>query len=253
LRDSEFITEMDGKLYYHNGIKYTIVPVGCRARNGAAEIRVQAAKRLLGTMNLTSCEVTALDLQTLVYQAANVINSTPLGSMQRNLTSYQLCPVTPLDFCMIGAERPVLKTSMMFPALLNSHFMAMQSTWNLMIKIHNEIIVPKLLLKPKWASEKNSEKIEVGDLVYMMRKGQNNFSPCYTTAEVEECHGGLDEVKRTITVRYIGPELLRRVGTKEPDDWPPQSKKRKLVIEEADVFRERTTVKDTRSVIKLTQ
>jgi hypothetical protein len=51
--------------------------------------------------------------------------------------------------------------------------------------------------------------------------------------------------------RYIGPELLQREGTKKPDDWPPQSKKRKVVIEEADVIRERTTIKDTRSVIKL--
>ena len=39
--------------------------------------------------------------------------------------------------------------------------------------------------------------------------------------------------------------------TREPDDWPPQSKKRRVVIEEADIIRERTTEKDTRSVIKL--
>jgi hypothetical protein len=71
------------------------------------------------TVDQDAAEITALDLEIMVYQAANVINSTPLGSMQRNLTSDQLCPVKPVS-CMIGAERPVLKSSMMFPASLNS-------------------------------------------------------------------------------------------------------------------------------------
>ena len=55
LRESEFVTESEGKLYYHNGCSFTTVPVGCHARNGAAEMREEAVKRLLGAMNLTSC------------------------------------------------------------------------------------------------------------------------------------------------------------------------------------------------------
>ena len=46
LRESEFVTEDEGKLYYHNGCSFTIVPVACQDRNGAAEIRVKAVKRL---------------------------------------------------------------------------------------------------------------------------------------------------------------------------------------------------------------
>ena len=81
LRDSEFVTEFEGKLYYNKGFNFTVVPVGRHARNGAAEIRVKAAKRLLGSMNMTTAQVTALDLQTLAYQAQSIINSTSLGTM----------------------------------------------------------------------------------------------------------------------------------------------------------------------------
>ena len=34
-------------------------------------------------------------------------------------------------------------------------------------------------------------------------------------------------IERVLTVKYIGPEILRREGTKEADELPPQSKKRK--------------------------
>ena len=210
LRESEYVTELEGKLYYHNGFSSTVVPVGCHARNGAAEIRVKAAKRLLGSMNLTYCELTAMDLQTLAYQAMNIINNTPLGAMQKHHTSEQLCSVTPMDFCMVGGARPILKTPLSFPSSINAHFLTMQATWNAMIKIHTEIIIPLLLPLPKWESETRSEKINEGDLIYMKRKEQSSFSPCYTWARVEKCHTSLDGLERTLTVKYIGPEILRR-------------------------------------------
>ena len=75
LKESEFVTEEEGKLYYHKGFSFTIVPVGCHARNGAKEIRVKAVKRLLGSMKLTSCNITALDMQTLVYHAMHIIEN----------------------------------------------------------------------------------------------------------------------------------------------------------------------------------
>ena len=52
-------------------------------------------------------------------------------------------------------------------------------------------------------------------------------------------------------MRYIGPEIMRREGTKEDDEWPPQSKKRKVEVLDIDEIRLRTTVKDSRSIIKL--
>ena len=84
-----------------------------------------------------------------------------------------------------------------------------------MIKIHSENIVPLLLPLPKWTDDTKSESIEKGDLIYMMKREQITFVPCYTRAIVEETHTSLDKMERTLTVRYVGAELLIREETKD--------------------------------------
>ena len=150
---------------------------------------------------------------------------------------------------MIGASRPVLKTPMSFPSSIREHFRTMQATWNGMIKIHAQTIIPLLLPVPKWESDARSERIEVGDLIYMKRKEQSHYAPCFSCAIVEECHTSEDGVDRILTVKYVGPEIMRREGTKDDDEWPPQSKKRKIEMLDIDEVRLRTTVKDSRSII----
>ena len=120
LRDSEYVTQYDGKLHYSKGFDFTVFPVGCHARNGAAEIRVKAAKRLLGSMNMTTMQVTALDLQTRASepQAQSIINSTPLGTMVRP-ASNKLSVVSPMDFTILGRNRRTLITSISFPKSLD--------------------------------------------------------------------------------------------------------------------------------------
>ena len=106
-----------------------------------------------------------------------------------------------------------------------------------MIKIHNENIVPLLLPLPKWTDDTKSESIEKGDLIYMMKRERITFVPCYTHAIVEETHTSLDKMERTLTVRYVGAELLRREETKDDNDWPPQSKKKSEEVSESDMIK----------------
>ena len=60
----------------------------------------------------------------------------------------------------------------------DEHFLAMQSAWNAMIKIHSENIVPLPLPLPKWTDDTKSESIEKGDLIYMMKREQSTFALC---------------------------------------------------------------------------
>ena len=144
LRDSEFVTEVDGRLILNRGFSYTIVPVGKHSNNGAAEARVRAAKRLLGALDMCACEVSILGLVTLLAQAASLINQTPLGSMTRQDQKELYC-VSPLDFCLMGASRPLVKNFMSFPTTLDNHFLNMEKCWNTMVKMHAEHLVPALL------------------------------------------------------------------------------------------------------------
>ena len=84
-----------------------------------------------------------------------------------------------------------------------------------------------------------------------MKREQSTFARCYSCAMVEETHMSLNKLKRTLTIRYVGPELLRREGTKEDGDWPPQSKKESEEACDNDLVKVRYTVKDSRSIIKM--
>ena len=80
-----------------SGTIWEFVPAGCQFRNGLAEARIGAAKRMVAHMLTTATNgekpvLNYAELGTLLAKVANVINDRPIGV--KGLTEDELVPIS---------------------------------------------------------------------------------------------------------------------------------------------------------------
>ena len=192
---SEFATE--------TRFKWIVSPANSPWRQGRAEVRIKAIKRLL-KISAGSYRLTPSELQTVLFEAANLSNERPIGVYKTSSSDGSFPVITPNSLLM-GRSRNAVPDD----AQLGSHLkkserfeLIQQATsdfWSLWVKQ----VTPEKILRQKWHS--TGRNLKTGDVVLIHEKTAIKGS--YLLGLVKEAKEGRDGFVRSCTVTYTVPNM----------------------------------------------
>ena len=211
--------------------RYKFVAPPDHHQNGMCENRVKQCKKIIGKLDLENNPMSILNLQVILCQSAELLNSTPLGSTLGE-TDEILDILTPNKLAGKFSKRRLMKP-VTIPPDVSSIMREHEEKWQEIVKLYSNSIIPALLKNQKWFKEEN-EGIRVGGVV-MFKKRSSNFVPGYSLGIITELHLSADGVARQATVEYVGGIDSDEINMDKEDS--------KVV--------KRKTVRDTNSLILL--
>jgi hypothetical protein len=180
------------------GTEWHIVPTGGQHYNGQAERLIGLLKRCLeGTLN--SCRLTLGELNTVVAEAAQMVNSRPIAKN----TGDPECggPITPLHLQLGRATVEVPSMRFEEAPRLTQRLQFIEETKRQLWKKWMQQVFSGRMLNHKWT--KTVRNVAVGDIVYLAEA--ENDDPTYRLGKVVEADPGEDGCVRTVKVQYTNP------------------------------------------------
>ena len=180
-------------------VEWQFVPVKGQHANGCAEAIVKSSKRLL-TIVLQSKRVSFTELQTVLFEVAQILNCRPLGLYHKPGTDpLDGGPITPNHLLLGRATNmtPFLKYEQNVSLTKRIRFLntIVEEFWN-KFKV---VVYPSLMPTYKWKREKRLAK--VGDIVLLdIDDGKVGH---YTLGKVVGIKSNKDNLPRTLTLEYV--------------------------------------------------
>ena len=183
------------------GIKWTIAPAEGQHTNGLSESLIRSVKRSL-KIQVAGNVLTFSQLQFVLFEIANIINSRPIGIMTGSDTE-QPSPITPNDLILGRAtssvpqgpfdtkkKRTVIKQFQFLQTIVTSWW----DTWY-------QTVFPSLVPNYKWLQRHRN--ICVGDVCLI--RYRNDLRATYRLGRVVETKKGDDGLVRTVVLKYKLP------------------------------------------------
>ena len=163
--------------------------------NGISEAMVKQVKRNL-VMAVGTHILTFEELQTILFEAANLLNERPIGTKTKNPDEgAYLCP----NDLVMGRSRSAT------PAAEFNEDLDERKRWNFIQCVSNsfwkrwmEYYFHTLIVRPKWHTAKRN--VQVGDVVLV--QDSNSIRGHWKLAEVILATPGSDNLVRDVTIRY---------------------------------------------------
>ena len=166
------------------------------SENGCCEAMIKQAKRCL-MLSLRESTLTVLELQTVFYEASNLLNQRPIGvkTQDPDQGSY-LCPN---DLLLGRASNNAPSGFMEQDEGLRARWKFVQSVVSSFWRRWMRDYFHTLVLRSKWHTAKRN--LQVGDIVLV--KDSNNVRGCWKLlAQVCEVFPGNDGMMRDVAIRY---------------------------------------------------
>ena len=179
--------------------QWTVSPADAPWRQGKAERRIGVVKRLL-KLSVGDTRVTPIELQTVLFDVANVCNERPLGlSKPREDGSYDL--ITPNQLLMgrshsIVPDPELVAEVAQLPA--KSRYRVIHHVTKTFWEHWAKQVSPGLVVRQKWHTK--SRNTQVGDLVLICESSKVKAK--YKMAVVESVIVDANDVARSAVVRY---------------------------------------------------
>ena len=183
-------------------IKWTLAPAEGPHRNGLSESLIRSVKRTVKHKITNGNILTYGQLQTVLYDVANIINSRPIG-ITSGSDPEQPTSITP-NHLILGratADVPQGPFDIRKSRNTNRQFLFQQSLVDNWWKVWYETVFPHLVPSYKWLQRHRS--IKVGDVCLIRYK--NEVRATYRLGCVENIKQGEDGLVRTVNLRYKLP------------------------------------------------
>ena len=187
--------------------QWTVSPPDSPWRQGKAERRIGVVKRLI-KLSVGDTRVTPIELQTILFDVANICNERPLGlSKPREDGSYEL--ITPNQLLLgrshnIVPDQEVVAEVAQLP--VKSRYRVIHHVSKTFWELWAKQVSPGLIVRQKWhTKERNTQ---VGDLVLICESSK--IKAKYKMAVVESVSEDVNGVVRSATVRYVNVEINPR-------------------------------------------
>ena len=196
--------ELEGRLRdFATGknFQWSVSPPDSPWRQGKAERRIGILKKLL-RYSIGDTRVTPVELQTILFETANICNERPLGlSKPREDGSYVV--ITPNQL-LLGRSQNILPDDAGIADSLpiSARYRLVNHVTNVFWRKWSTEVSPNLIVRQKWHTK--TRNLQAGDLVMIC--DSNKLKSKYRLAVVEEVKEDANGVVRSGTVRYCNIE-----------------------------------------------
>ena len=191
-------------------IKWTLAPAEGQHQNGASEALIKSTKRTIKhTVGNHVC--TALELQTVFYEIANIINSRPLGITSGSDPSNPT-PITPNGLLMGDDSNDVPQGPFDTKASITKRFRFLQELVGAWWEQWYKVVLPSLVPSYKWMQRHRS--VCVGDVCLIRYK--NDTRATYRLGRVTEVKKGSDDLVRKVSLNYKLPDEKKFRSVERP-------------------------------------
>ena len=196
---------------FASGSRFTwsISPANSPWRQGRAEVQIKTLKKLI-TLAIGTSRVTPVELQTILFESANLINQRPIGVHRSPKSDGTYRVLTPNCLLMGRTTNSVpdyqdlamhLKKSERFQLIqqITSDFWA---RWS-------QEVTPEWVIRQRW--HETGRNLRPGDVVLIHEK--TNVLGTYKLGIVEAIDPSKDRLVRSCSVSYVVPNCNDPVGT----------------------------------------
>ena len=205
------------------------------ARHGLVERRIGLIKKVLGLHEQDTSNLTIIEFQRILDLADNYLNSIPLGLATSNDRSSASKIICPNHFKLGRNNSRSLEGNFDYPTNRGKVLEVIEKLSSAMINYFKKTAIPQLIMKPKWAQEKN-DSITPGDIV-MFQKREGSLNQEWHLGMVEEIIRGKDNAIRTAEIKYLNSSEIELPIVKSKESITNQKR--------------RFTHRTTRSLVKL--
>ena len=185
----------------NTNFSWELSPANSPWRQGQSEVRIKTVKRLL-TIAVTSVRLTPLELQTALYEAANLCNERPLGINKTPNADGSYAVLTPNCLIMgrsLAAVPDDAKLSDQIKASERYHLIN-QVTSDFWSRWASEV-TPEHVIRKKW--NESGRNLQQGDVVLVHDKSP--LKGKYIMGMVDSVKMGPDSRVRSCTISYMSP------------------------------------------------
>ena len=195
-----------------NGFTWNISPANSPWRQGRAEVHIKLIKRLL-KISVGNMRLTPLELQTVLFEAANLSNERPIGLRKTPSADGYFSALTPNCLLMGRSSNAVPDDTNLSSHLKKSErYELIQTVTGEFWRMWSEQVVPESVLRQKW--HETGRNYKPGDIVLL-----HESSPIkgkYTLGIVDSVKEGDDSLVRSCKVSYVIPNSKDKANSYTP-------------------------------------
>ena len=191
------------------GFAWEISPSNSPWRQGRSEVRIKVLKRLI-TAAMGSNRVTPVELQTILYECANLCNERPIGVNKSPRADGSFEVLTP-NCLLMGRSLNRAPTD----AELASHLKT-SDRYHLIQQVTDDFwrrwcceVTPESLIRQRW--HETGRNLQIGDIVLIHDK--TAIKGKYVLGVVDDIDPSKDKLVRSCKVSYTVPNLRDPIGT----------------------------------------
>ena len=192
----------------NTSFSWEISPANSPWRQGRAEVRIKVLKKLI-TVAVGSCRLTPMELQTVLFEAANLSNERPIGINKTPKADGTFKVLTP-NCLLMGRSLNAVPDD----TELAGH-MKKSDRYQLISQVTSEFwerwsqeVTPEAVIRQRW--HETGRNLRVGDLVLLHEKSE--LKGKYVLGIVEETRMSKDGLVRSCIVGYTIPYNRDPIG-----------------------------------------
>ena len=184
-----------------NKFEWDISPANSPWRQGKVEVRIKIIKRLL-KVAIGSSKLSPVELQTVLFEVANMANERPMGVHKKPLADGSYKPLTPNCFLFGRSTGELPDDSELAYRFKNSErYELVQQVTQYFWSRWAEEVTPECVIRAKW--HETGRNLKPGDIVLVHDK--TPLKGKYIMAKVEEVITSKDGLVRSCQVGYKIP------------------------------------------------
>ena len=197
------LRNLQGRLYREFEIEFSTCPVGGHNVHGHVERVIKSVKESLDDCGLKRKRIHATGLQTIFKIVENNYNNLPIGYHydrdQDNTPVLKMITPNMLKMCRINSR--ALDGGIKIPRTGKDMMNRVEEVYEAWFKIFREVVVPKIMFRPKWYNSDRDLKEE--DLVYFKKEADNDFDNNWTIGKIDQLERSRSDNKvRRVIVKY---------------------------------------------------
>ena len=181
--------------------QWIVSPPDAPWRQGRAERRIGVVKRLM-KLAVGDSRITPLELQTILFEVANICNERPLGlSKPREDGTYNI--ITPNQL-LLGRSHNILPddTGVADSLPVQARYRLVHHVTNVFWNKWSKEVSPNLVVRQKWHTK--DRNLQIGDVVMICESSK--VKAMYKMGVVDDVTTNRSGVVRAATVRYCNVE-----------------------------------------------
>ncbi len=185
----------------NNKIKWTLAPAEGQHQNGLSESLIKLTKRSI-KHKISGNVLTFAELQTVLFEIANIMNSRPIGIVSGSDPSCP-APITPNDLILGRASSAVPQGPFDHDKSksITKRFRFIQDLVKQWWESWYQLVFPSLVPSYKWLQRHRN--VRVGDVCLIRYRKETRST--YRLGRVEEAKAGSDGLVRTVVLKYKLP------------------------------------------------